>query len=81
MRHTFLSQSYHTRRRELLEEYRDYIHKIDDYKWTVYTTGKSVRALGTQAAQALHSYSTVHSCTMRGFQHFSERQCQHHAPL
>src|SRR5882672_3643178 len=44
---------YKTRRGELLEEYRYYEQKTDDYKWTVYTTWQlSFERLKTHTAHA-----------------------------
>src|SRR5882724_5411725 len=44
---------YQTRRGELLEEYRYYKQKMDNYEWTVYTTWQlSFERLKTQTAQA-----------------------------
>jgi len=44
---------YQTRRGELLEEYRNYEQKMDNYEWTVYTTWQlSFERLKTHAAQA-----------------------------
>ena len=46
-------QLYQTCRGDLLEEYRDHKHKMDDYKWTLYTTWQlSFQRLKTQSAQA-----------------------------
>jgi len=44
---------YQTRRSELLEEYRNYEQKMDNYEWTVYTTWQlSFERLKTHTAQA-----------------------------
>src|SRR5882672_10773415 len=44
---------YQTRRGQLLEEYRDYEQKMDDYEWTVYTTWQlSFERLKSHDAQA-----------------------------
>src|SRR5262245_44277657 len=52
---------YHQFRGEFLEEYGDDAHKIDDYKWTVYTTWTmSFRQLDAKAARFLQLCSFFH---------------------
>ena len=55
---------YQTCRGDLLEEYHDYKHKMDDYEWTVYTTWQlsfdRLRTHSVQAATFLQHCAFLH---------------------
>ena len=52
---------YRERRREILEEYRDSVQKMDDYKGTVYTTWTiSFNKLSSQSATFLRLCAYLH---------------------
>ena len=52
---------YRERRKEILEEYRDSVQKMDDYKWTVYTTWTiSFKRLSAQSATFLRICAYLH---------------------
>ena len=52
---------YREHRSEILEEYRDGVQKLDDYKWTVYTTWTiSFKRLSAQSAMFLRLCAYLH---------------------